>query len=211
VSIGKDFWIFSSIIHSSTNRRYFSKYVKNLLSYKLSTISLGARYSNQKTRSEKQLNKSILISYKFPSFEEAEKYLKQIEKISMQYKQKLSFLLRFHSYFEVKRNKILFLFGFSNQTFSTTLWKDVIIVNSFVPYIKTNGSSKSQKLDLMKKQKIPLQPKSFFPKKEQEILIENTLETKARKEDYKTLFPYGKIVSEEEINKLLKNIPPPPS
>ncbi|MFW9851728.1 MAG: hypothetical protein ACFFDS_02190 [Candidatus Thorarchaeota archaeon] len=211
ISIGKDFWIFSSIILSSINRRYFSKYVKNMLSYKLSTISLGARFSNQKNRSKRKLNKSILISYKFSSFEEAERYLKQIEKISFQYKQKLSFLLRFHSYFEVKRNKIMFLFGFSNQTFSSTLWRDIITVNNFVPYIKTNGVLKSQKSDLIKKQRVPLQPKNFFPEKEQEILIENKLENKTGKEDYKTLFPYGKIVSEEEINKLLKNIPPPPS
>ncbi len=211
ISIGEDFWIFSSISLSSINRRYFSKYVKNLLSYKSSTISLGARFLNQKNRSKKQLNKSILISYKFSTYEEAERFLKQIEKISLQYKQKISFVLRFHSYFEVKRNKIMFLFGFSNQTFSSTLWRDVIKVNSFVPYIKTNDVLKPQKLDLMKKQKVPLQPKNFFPKKEQEIIIGNKLENKTGKEDYKTLFPYGKIVSEEEINKLLKDIPPPPS
>lgn len=211
ISIGEDFWIFSSIILSSINKRYFSKYVKNMLSYKLSMISLGSRFPNQKNRNKGKLNKSILISYKFSSYGEAEKYLKQIEKISIQYKQKLSFLLRFHSYFEVKRNKIMFLFGFSNQTFSSTLWRDVIIINNFVPYIKTNGVLKSQNSDLIKKQKIPLQPKNFFPKKEQEIIIRNKLENKAGKKDYRTLFPYGKVVSEEEINKLLKNIPPPPS
>ena len=105
----------------------------------------------------------------------------------------------------------MFLLGFSNQTFSSTLWRDVVKVNSFVHYIKTNSDFKTQKSDIIKKQKIPFQSKKIFPKKEQEIIIGDKLGEKTRKEDYKTLFPYGKVVSEDEINKLLKNIPPPPS
>jgi len=137
--------------------------------------------------------------------------LKQIEKISLQYKQKLSFVLRFHSHFEVKRNKIMYLFGYSNQTFSSTLWKDIIKVNNFVPYIKTSENLKSERFDFMKKPKVPLQSAKFFPKKEQEIIVGNKLENETGRDKHKTLFPYGKLVSDKEINKLLKNIPPPPS
>ncbi|MHA2358020.1 MAG: hypothetical protein ACXABK_04560, partial [Candidatus Heimdallarchaeaceae archaeon] len=112
VEIGNRYYIFTSLLFTDFKRNYVEKYIKDLLTYEGSTLNLSSQFMKKMKRKTKDL-KSILCSFNFSSLDEGLKFLKHLESISLHYKSHLSFSLRFHSYYEIRRKKLLFLLGTS--------------------------------------------------------------------------------------------------
>jgi len=188
VKIGNKYYMFSSLCFTEFKRNYIEKYIKDLLSYKGSTLNLSSRFL-KKTKRKTEDSKSIMFSYNFSSFDESLKFLRHLESISLHYKTHLSFSLRFHSYYEIRRKKLLFLLGTSTYSESSFSWSDFLNIERFIPDIKAK-----RKLE------------------KQETIIDNQIEQQIEeKKQYQPLTPFGKELPEEEISKLVKTIPPPPS
>ena len=191
------FWIFSSMIFSENNSKYFTKYAKNLLSHKASVLNLSTQIVR---RGGKQKRMRAIVFYNnFSSFIECEEYIRHLKRISLQYKQKLSFSLNFHTHREIKRRRFLFFFGLSNENQESFLWNNIIRIDKFIPYLEVYSDTSIHQLKL----------------KEEDLLTVNTenlpIKKKIQKEPVHLqkdpIFPYGREVSKEDIEKLVKNIP----
>jgi hypothetical protein len=193
IQINNKYLIFTSVLFSEFEKNSTRSYIKDLLSYQPSTLNLTKHFSSQKKRKNNSTN--MMFSHIFSSYDESSKFLIHLEKISKRYKQKLSFSLRFHSYNEVKRKKILFLFGLVNWSKDTFNWGDMINIEEHIPYLR---SYKKQPLEST--QTIKVKPNVIEPVQDSRL---NQVK--------EPVFPYGKVVSEEDIKKLVKNIPPPPT
>lgn len=194
--------VFTSLLFSEFEKNSVRRYINDLLTYQPSTLNLTKHFSQKKRRN---YSTSIMFSHIFSSYEEGAKFLTHLEKISKRYKQKLSFSLRFHPYNEVKRKKILFLFGLVNSSKDSFNWGDMVSIEEHIPYLR---SYKQQPLQSTQ----TIEIKSTVTKPIQEVKLEqNILDNQKNEAPLEPVFPYGRVVSEEEINKLVKNIPPPPS
>ena len=196
------FWIFSSIVFSENNSRYFTKYVKNLVSHKASVLNLSTQIVR---KNGKQIKKRAILFYNnFSSFVECEEYLKHLERISLQYKQKLSFSLHFHTQREIKRRKSLLFFGLSKENRVSSHWNEVMRIDKLVPYLEVFSDTSTHLLKSKEKE-------DEFAISKEDLLTKQKIRKKAVELSKDPIFPYGKEVSKEDIEKLVKNIPAPKS
>ncbi|MCG3215326.1 MAG: hypothetical protein KAS63_01285 [Candidatus Heimdallarchaeota archaeon] len=199
IQIDDRFWVFSSILLSENNIRYFTRYVRNLLSSKSSILNMSTRILKKSNDSKKYM-KTIMFANNYPSFAECEEFLKHLERISLQYKQKLTFSLHFHSYKEIRRKWFLFYFGLSNKNQTLDLWNDVIRIDKFIPYLEIYDDVSTQQVDTEEKQEV-------ITANQKDVKATQTIQLEQSKNENGPVFPYGIVVSEDEIDKLIKNIP----
>jgi len=198
--IDNRFWIFTSMIFSESNSRYLTKYTKNLLSHKASVLNLSTQIVRRGGKQKKM--RAIVFYNNFSSFIECEEYIRHLKRISLQYKQKLSFSLNFHTHREIKRRRFLFFFGLSNENQESSLWNDIMRIDSLIPYLElysdTGTHQLKEKEDLLTVNKENVHTKQKIQKEPVHLQKE-------------PIFPFGKEVSKEDIDKLVKNIPAPKS
>ena len=198
---------FTSLSFSKFEKSSGRNYIKDLLSYKPSTLNLTNHFYTQKKR--KNIVQNMMFLHSFSSYEEGSKFLIHLEKISKQYKQKLSFSLRFHTYNEIKRRKILFLFGLTSWSKDAFNWSDMINIEEHIPHLNSYKEQPLQRVHIIKSKTHDIETSS------EEIVTEK--EKKGEKEIEKIepplqpVFPYGRIVSKDEIKKLVEDIPAPPT
>jgi hypothetical protein len=209
IRIDDKYLVFTSFSFTEFEKNSIRNYIKDLLSYQPSTLSLSNYFSTKKK--VKKIESKMMFLHIFPSFERGARFLMDLEKISMRYKQKLSFSLRFHPYNEVKRRKILFLFGFTNWPKSNFEWSNMVNFEEYIPYL---NSYKKQPLD--RAQKVEIEPSVISTIQETDLEQRQNQQDKVpevhQEESHaQPVFPYGHIVSEEDIRKLVKNIPSPPT
>ena len=200
VQIDDRFWVFASLVLSRNNVKYFTKYVKGLLTYKQNVLSLSTRVLKGKKKKNKL--KTIVFSNNFSTFVECEEFLNHLRRISLQYMQKLSFTLKFHAYAEIKRRRSLLFLGLSDETQTLFLWRDIIRIDKFIPNLELyNNTIIQQEHTEKEKESTISQPENLAAV--QAIQIEQP------KTGSEPIFPYGKTISEDEIKELIKKIPSP--
>jgi len=209
IKIDSKYLIFTSFSFTEFEKNSVREYIKDLLSYKPSTLSLSNYFSTQKKK--KKIESKMMFLHLFSSYEEGLKFLADLEKISMRYKQKLSFSLRFHPYNEVKRRKILFLFGFTNWPKDTLEWSNMINIENYIPYLSSYKEQPLRRAQTVEIQSKVINTLQEVNPKEIQNQQGKKPEIQQEKSPLDPVFPYGQIVSEEEIKKLVKNIPPPPT
>ncbi|MHA1953187.1 MAG: hypothetical protein ACXAAM_04320 [Candidatus Heimdallarchaeaceae archaeon] len=209
IRIDSKWLVFSSFSFSEFEKNSARNYIKDLLSYQPSTLNLSNYFSTQKKRKKPAPN--MMFLHMFSSYEEGAKFLIHLEKISKRYKQKLSFSLRFHPYNEVKRRKVLFLFGLTNWSKDSFNWSDMINIEEYIPYL---SSYKKHPLQMVQTIETKAGTVNTILEVKQEQIKSQT-EKGSEKQQEETplppIFPYGLVVTEEDIKKLVKNIPAPPT
>ncbi|MCE7742554.1 MAG: hypothetical protein GOP50_08840 [Candidatus Heimdallarchaeota archaeon] len=245
IKIANKYWVFSSLVLPKEANGEVIQYFQDLLSFGNCKINLSSKTTKKQKKNLDSL-RNILISYKGSTFEESIEFLNKLQQLSILYKERISFTLRFHSLNEIKRNKVLFLLGLTNKQQTSTDWDAYFKIERFIPNIQTISKRKARKEALPSHKEINqtiVTPKnkiiqilqlvkfpsfirkrkpgqyegnrlfSLFGKKQAKdstykIKIENiNVESKPAK----PLVSYGKEVSEDEMKKLVKNIPTPPS
>ncbi|MHA1708003.1 MAG: hypothetical protein ACTSX6_03135 [Candidatus Heimdallarchaeaceae archaeon] len=180
--IGERFWVFTLMTFTKFDEKYFSYYLKDILNLPFSKVIISSKIKKRKNKKNLKPIKAIMLSHNFTSYEEALRFLTEIFKISLHYKQKLSFSLRFFPSKNVKKKKLEILFGLlqtSNQS-NYSLVKNLHI-ERFIPLVIPK-KRESQKSTTQMPEKTLLEP----------------------------IFPYGKPLSNDELKKLVKSIPVPP-
>ncbi len=244
IKIGEKYMVFSSIIFSDEEPNHISQYFHDLLSFKQSNLNLSSRILKEGKNRENKHKKGILLTYCTTTFDDCIEYLQQLKIISLQYKDKMNFSIRFHSLNEIKRSKILFLLGLTNKSDIQASWNTYFKIEKFIPSIKSRQIKQSKPMKSIRKREIshqnkyrirlfPLLKSVKFPSfvrrktkpdqeiKEKSIIVlasgqQQTINEKPASQnpeegtEQNPLFPYGQIVSEKEIKKLIKNIPSPP-
>jgi hypothetical protein len=246
IKIADNYWVFSSLFLPKEANDEVINYFQDLLKIGNCSLNLSSRIK-KKQKKYLETSKNILISYKGSSFEESIEFLNKLQQLSILYKERTSFTLRFHSLNEVKRNKILFLLGLVNKQQKTTNWETYFKIERFIPNIKAVSKKKSRKeafSSLKEVKPASSTPKNrilqlfrvfkfsryirgyesnhhikrFFHLFRKKNIQESTYKIRAENininsklKSNKPLVPYGKEVSEKEMEKLVKNIPTPPS
>ena len=183
------------------------------------------------------------MTYSSSEFDNCIDYLQQLKIISLQYKEKMVFSIRFHSLNEIKRSKILLLLGLPNKSEMQLSWDSYFKIEKFIPCIKPSLKKRTKPMKSIRKKEIPHYNRNrLFPllksvrlpvfmrrktnpdqeiKKESTIVLameqkemenegESILDSEKNTKEQGTIFPYGQVVSERKMKKLIKNIPPPP-
>ncbi|MHA1202885.1 MAG: hypothetical protein ACTSQ4_10240 [Candidatus Heimdallarchaeaceae archaeon] len=245
IKIANKYWVFSSLILPEEANSEIIQYFQDLLSFRNCNINLSSKTSIKQKKNHDSL-RNILISHRGSTFEESIEFLNKLQQLSILYKERISFTLRFHSLNEIKRNKVLFLLGITNKQQTSTKWDTYFKIERFIPNIQTISKRKGRKEVFSSHKEIDqmvVSPKSkiirilqlvkfpsFIRKRKSgqyggnrlfslfgkrhtnenihKIKIENI---NVESESVKPLVPYGKEVSEDEMKKLVKNIPTPPS
>ncbi len=201
--------VFTSFSFSEFEKNSARNYIKDLLSYQPSTLNLSNCFSTQKKRKKPATN--MMFLHIFSSYEDGAKFLIDLEKISKRYKQKLSFLLRFHPYNEVKRRKVLFLFGLTNWSKDTFNWSDMINIEEHIPYLSSYKKQPLQRVQTIETKTSPVNGILEVKLEQIKNQTEKVSEKQQEEAPPQPIFQYGRIVTEEDIKKLVKNIPAPPS
>lgn len=243
IKMGKKFMVFSSIVFSGEESNQLTRYFQDLLTFEHCNLNLSSRILKKGKNKAREHKKGILLTYSSPEFDNCIDYLQQLRIISLQYKEKMVFSIRFHSLNEIKRSKILFLLGLPNKSEMQLSWDSYFNIEKFIPCIKPDLKKRKKPMKSIRKKEIPHYNKNrLFPllksvrlpvfmrrktnldqeiKKEPTIVIameqkekenegKSILDSERNTEEQGTIFPYGQVVSEREMEKLIKNIPPPP-
>ena len=200
--IDNRFWLFSSLIFSQNNSRYFTKYTKSILSHKASVLNLSTQIVKRGGKLKRM--RTIVFYNNFSSFVECEEYIRHLKRISLQYKQKLSFSMNFHTHREIKRRGFLFFFGLSNENQETSLWNDILRIDMLIPYLEVFSDTAVQEVELKDTEELIATNKEKLP-------VKKEIQKKSVHLQNDPIFPYGKEVSKNEIDRLVKNIPAPKS
>jgi len=240
IKIADKYWIFSSILFPKETNVETLNYFQDLLKIGKSNLNLNSRIKKKQKNIEHLRN--VLISYKGSTFEESIEFLNNLQQLSILYKNRISFTLRFHSLQEIKRSKILFLLGLKNKQQSTNDWSSYFKLEKFIPDIQSISKRKARRetLPSLKEidnnnitpkkrlahilkffrlsnllEKLSINRKEWLRKRSQKdisykIKAEN-ININSKSKITKPLVQYGKEVSEKELEKLVKNIPTPPS
>jgi len=215
LSIDDKYWLIYSLIIGKQEKNYFTKFLKSLLSLKTSTLNLSVKNVSRKQKGDLKKTNGILITHCFDSIGECENFLGRMKQISTQYNERFSCTLRFHTAHEVKQNIFLYSLGLSPVNQPAHHWQDVLKLDRFVPVLtKYNRESIDiaekeihQKLITIETGSNETTSKGSTTETEKnKIHVE---ESSTKKQD--SLIPYGKKVSEEEIEDLVETIPAPPS
>ncbi|MCK5305104.1 MAG: hypothetical protein KAJ72_07630 [Candidatus Heimdallarchaeota archaeon] len=216
LSVDDKYWLIYSLVIGKQERNYFTKFLKSLLSLKASTLNLSVKNVSRKRNGDLEQTNGILITHCFDSIGECENFLDRMKQISAQYNERFSCTLRFHTAYEVKQNIFSYSLGLSSVNQPAHNWQDVLKLDRFVPVL-TNYSRElidsaeqeiHQKLITIEtgSNKISSKGSTIETKKSNKIHIK---ESSMKMQD--SLIPYGKKVSEEEIEDLVETIPAPPS
>ena len=216
LSVDDKYWLIYSLVIGKQERNYFTKFLKSLLSLKASTLNLSVKNVSRKRNGDLEQTNGILITHCFNSIGECENFLDRMKQISTQYNERFSCTLRFHSAHEVKQNIFLYSLGLSPVNQPVHHWQDVLKLDRFVPVL-TNYNR--ELIDIAEKEihqklitietrsnKTTSKGSTIETDKSNKIHVK---ESSMKKRD--SLIPYGKKVSEEEIEDLVENIPAPPS
>jgi hypothetical protein len=213
--IDDKYWLIYSLVIGQQERNYFTKFLKSLLSLKTTTLNLCVKNTSGKREENLKKTNSILITHYFNSMEECENFLGRMKQISTQYHERFSCTLRFHTAHEVKQNVFSYILGLSPVNQPVHHWQDVLKLDRFVPVL-TNYNRElvditekeiHQKLIKIETGSNKTSSEESFIETEKSYKIPKKLDMKKRD----SLIPYGKRVSEEEIEELVENIPAPPS
>ncbi len=240
IKIAHKYWIFSSLVLPKETNDEVTQYLQDLLNFENCNINLSSKTS-KKHKNKLDSLRNILISFNGSSFAESIEFLNKLQQLSILYKERTSFTLRFHSLHEIKRNKVLFLLGITNKQQTSTNWDTYFKIERFIPNIQKVSKKKVRKealpshkeinqeiltpmkriLQILQLVKVPRFMKrressqynnnsifSLFGKKH---VKETSYKIKAENIKVQPLVPFGKEVSEDEMKKLVKNIPTPPS
>ncbi|TFG10947.1 hypothetical protein EU534_00395 [Candidatus Heimdallarchaeota archaeon] len=245
IKIADKYWIFSSILFTKETNVETINYFQDLLKIGNSNLNLNSRIKKKQKNLEHLRN--VLVSYKGATFEESIEFLNRLQQLSILYKNRISFTLRFHSLQEIKRSKVLFLLGLRNKQQTTNDWSSYFKLEKFIPDIQAISKRESRRdtlpsfkeienknlkpikrfthflqifkitklLDKLRVNKDDTKSFNWFRKSPMndvsyKIKVEN-ININSKPTSNKPLIPYGKEVSEKELEKLVKNIPTPPS
>lgn len=209
------YWLIYSLVIGKQERNYFTKFLKSLLSLKTSTLNLSVKIMSKKRKEDLKKTNGILITHSFNSIGECENFLNRMKQISTQYHERFSCTLRFHTAHEVKQNIFSYSLGLSPVNQPAHHWQDVLELDRFIPIltrynrelIDITENEIHQKLIKIETGSNKTTSKgSIFEIENNKIHVK---ESSMRKRD--SLIPYGKKVSEEEIEDLVETIPAPPS
>ncbi|MHA1345410.1 MAG: hypothetical protein ACTSVO_13675 [Candidatus Heimdallarchaeaceae archaeon] len=214
--IDDKYWLIYSLIIGQQERNYFTKFLKSLLSLKTSSLNLSVTNVSRKRKGDSKKVNSILITHHFNSIEECENFLNRMKQISTQYHERFSCTLRFHTAREVKQNIFSYILGLSPVNQPVHHWQDVLKLERFVPVL---ANYNRELIDINENEihhkqisieagpnKTTYEENDFSTESSNEIHVN---ESDIEKQD--SLVPYGKRVSEEEIEELVKTIPAPSS
>ncbi|MHA1399548.1 MAG: hypothetical protein ACTSQE_04295 [Candidatus Heimdallarchaeaceae archaeon] len=260
--IGKEYATFFSILVKSRDAEVFSEFIYDLVN----RLNCKIYISNQHTKNSKNATvtskKGLLIFKSFPDLQKAEHFFNHIEKVSEQYKDKISCTLHFLSKGKLNHSKVGVLLGFSPYTFNASLWDEIIDIVNFIPVI--NKDKNIRMSEVRRYKEISLEEVTHAQRfktlikntreegeqtEKQQILPTETTVTlnqnssqssnlpngfvtafdfvlskgrnikknvydvvnNKKKEETKGLIEYGKILSDDEIESLIKKIPTTPS
>ncbi len=160
IRIADKYHIFSSLVLPKETNSEIMQYFQDLLSFENCTINLSSKI-NKKPKKKFDSSRNVLISFNGKSFEESIEFLNKLQQLSILYKERISFTLRFHSLYEVKRNKVLFLLGLSNKQQVSTNWYNYFKIERFVPNIQRKKKIRKEVFPSYKE----IEQTSFSPKK----------------------------------------------
>ncbi|MBY9000275.1 MAG: hypothetical protein KGD64_05120 [Candidatus Heimdallarchaeota archaeon] len=216
LNIDNKYWLIYSLIIGKQEKNYFTKFLKSLLSLKTSTLNLNVKYIEKTKKSNTKKAHSVLITHSFNTKEECENFLNRIKQISIQYNERFSCTLRFHTAGEVKQNIYSIIFGLSPINQPEHNWYEVLKIERFVPVlanydpelVENEESEVHQNLIAIETgSKITMLEEKQLENKE--ILDKDLTIPNVNQKD--SLISFGKRVSKEEIDELLENIPVPPA
>ncbi len=223
VEIKKEYWTFLSLKISKYDSNHFTGYVKKVLTYPSCSIHLSTRFLNRKARKKKKTQFGIVISFNALSIEGCKDFIEKLALFSKEYQHKISGVLNFHSYHDIKNDKILHSIGLTKTTQTAILWNNVLNLEVLIPNVnfqhilpqdrnsevlqvtETTQSSKTQThKDLIQKVITPLQV-------EKNALEIKKTEKRSEKEKISpALSFFGKEVTDDEVKQLVKTIPSAP-
>jgi hypothetical protein len=206
------YWLIYSLVIGQQERNYFTKFLKSLLSLKTSTLNLSVTNMRKNRKGDLKKTNSILITHYFNTVEECENFLNRMKQISTQYHERFSCTLRFHTAHEVKQNISSYILGLSPVNQPAHHWQDVLKLDRFIPVlanynrelIDITENNIHQKLITIETGSNKIISEESSIKNENNNKI-HAKETSMKKQD--SLIPYGKRVSEEEIEELIETIP----
>ncbi len=216
ICVDDKYWLIYSLVIGQQERDYFTKFLKSLLSLKTSTLNLSVKNMSRKRKGDLRKTNGILITHYFNSIEDCENFLNRMKQISTQYHERFSCTLRFHTAHEVKHNIFSYILGLSPVNQPAHHWQDVLKLDRFVPVLARYKRELADIAENEIHQKLITIEAGSNETTSEESTIETETSNKIyvkkpsmRKRD--SLVPYGKRVSEEEIEELVETIPAPPS
>ena len=214
--IDDKYWLIYSLVIGQQERNYFTKFLKSLLSLKTSTLNFSVTNMRKNRKGDLKKTNSILITHYFNTVEECENFLNRMKQISTQYHERFSCTLRFHTAHEVKQNVFSYILGLSPVNQPVHHWQDVLKLDRFIPVLANYNRELIDITENKIYQKLITSETGSNNKISEESSIKNeknnkihAKETIMKKQD--SLIPYGKKVSEEEIEELIETIPAAPS
>ncbi len=210
------YWLIYSLVIGQQERNYFTKFLKSLLSLKTSTLNLSVKNMRKNRKGDLKRTNSILITHYFNTIEECENFLNRMKQVSTQYHERFSCTLRFHTAYEVKQNIYSYILGLSPVNQPAHHWQDVLKLDRFIPVLANYNRELVDITENKIHQKLIKIETGSNKTISEKGSIKNgknykihAKETSMKKQD--SLIPFGKIVSEEEIEELIETIPAAPS
>lgn len=225
VEIKKKYWTFLSLRFSKYDPNHFTGYIKKILTYPSCSIHLSTRFSNRNARKKKKTQFGIQISFNSLSIKGCKDFIEKLALFSKEYQNKFSCILNFHSYHDVKRAKIAHFLGLTKKTKSSILWNNVLNLEVLIPNVNVQNilphDRNSEVLQVTKRTQKPNQKISETqthndliqkvitpPQEEKKALGIKETEKRSKKEKISpTLSFFGKEVTDEEVEQLVKTIP----
>lgn len=215
LNVDNEFYLVYSLTLIKHDANYFSKFLKSLLGLKTSTLNFSTKFSKKPRKKNQQKSNSILITHQFTTLDDCENFLNRIKQISAQFDGRFACTLHFHSANEVKKNIYSFIFGLSPVNQIGFSWSEAVKLDRFIPLLKNYDKSiKQEKQKGLHKQMIAVESGSgstiIVEEPSSGIESNGNPSNKSIPKRQETLIPYGKKVSEEEIEELVNTIPAPP-
>ena len=216
LNIDNKYWLIYSLIVGQQEKNYFTKFLKSLVSLQTSVLNLNVKRIERGKRSNTKRSHSILITHSFNTREECENFLNRIKQISVQYNERFSCTLRFHTASEVKQNIFSIIFGLSTVNQPEFNWHEVLKIDRFVPIL---ANYDTEQIDIVDNE-IHQNLGSIETGSIKTVMVDNQLNnqnildtnlTGRNIEKKDSLIAFGKRVSKEEIDELVENIPFPPT
>ena len=228
IEIKKEYWTFLSLKFSKYDTNHFTGYIKKVLTYPSCSVHLSTRFSNRNARKKKKTQFGIMISFNSLSIKECKDFIEKLTLFSKEYQHKISCVLDFHPYHNVKNAKIAHSIGLTKTTQTAILWNNVLNLEVLIPNVNFQNvlpqDRNSEVLQVTKATQRPYQKisktqthKDLIQKVHTPLQAEKSAlgikETEKRSEKEKispTLSFFGKEVTDEEVELLVKTIPSAP-
>jgi len=228
IKIGANYWILASLSFLSwENTTTVSQYLQELLAFPQMKLSIHYNFNPNRKRSNgiPHPQISLLLFYSNRQLSKTNAALHQILEVSAHYKKQLSCRIVFHNHKDFKNWKLSFVLGLSKVKMKNCRLDELV---DFAKLVNDNGVD----IKIVEEQKVvnfpilvekeTLEKIDAISSKESKVTNnkkgrtikgtskESSTSRKTKKQRNKPLIPYGKEVSDEEIERLIQTIPHPP-